>query len=263
MGIRFHTFIHSFWGDTMKIQYTSDLHTEFGARPFRKSDIKGDVLVLAGDIAGKPRKLNQYLHSLAGSVPILYVMGNHEFYGHDFAMDFWRYQKTIETQSGVHFLENRSVEIAGIRFLGCTLWTDFFGGMQGKSSERGINDFEFITLEGDKLHWMDVAYRHRGSLAWLRKELETFFPGSTVVITHHAPSALSNPPQFAGSPISGAFYSILDDLIEETQPALWIHGHMHNTSDYLIGKTRVVCNPFGYEGIEVNVDWDPEAMVVV
>ena len=247
----------------MKIQYASDLHTEFGSFPLQKSDLKGDILVLAGDIAGKPRKLNQYLHSLAGSIPILYVMGNHEFYGHDFAMDLWQYQKTIGSQAGVHFLENNSVEIGGIRFLGCTLWTDFFGGMHGKASERGINDFEFITLDGDKLRWTNVAYRHRNSLAWLKEELETSFPGPTVVITHHAPSALSNPPQFVGSPISGAFYSNLDELIEKTAPALWIHGHMHNTSDYMIGKTRVVCNPFGYEGIEVNVDWDPEAFAEV
>ena len=247
----------------MKIQYASDLHTEFGSHPFRKSDIRGDILVLAGDIAGKPKELNQYLHSLAGSVPILYVMGNHEFYGHDFALELSGYQKAVESQNGVHFLENRSVEIGGIRFLGCTLWTDFLGGMHGKASEQGMNDFEYITLKGDKLRWVDVAYRHRESLEWLRKELETPFSGPTVVITHHAPSNLSNPPQFAGSPISGAFYSNLDDLIEETQPALWIHGHIHDSSDYMIGKTRVVCNPFGYDGIEKNVDWDPEAIVEV
>ena len=87
------------------------------------------------------------------------------------------------------------------------------------------------------------------------------FPGPTVVVTHHAPSALSNPPQFAGSPISGAFYSNLDELIEDTKPTLWIHGHVHDSCDYVIGETRVVCNPFGYEGIETNVDWDPRAMV--
>ena len=250
----------------MKIQYASDLHTEFGFQALRKSDLKGDVLVLAGDIAGKPRKLNQYLHSLAGSVPILYVMGNHEFYGHDFGQGVETYRNAVGSRAGVHFLENRSVEIGGVRFLGCTLWTDFFGGMQGKTCEREVNDFRFIGLSDAKdgrLRWMDVAYRYRNSLAWLREELETSFPGSTVVVTHTAPSALSNPPQFAGSIISGAFYSNLDELIEETQPALWIHGHIHDSSDYLIGKTRVVCNPFGYEGIEVNVDWDPEAMVEV
>ena len=84
-------------GETMKIQYASDLHTEFGFQDLRKSDLKGDILVLAGDIAGKPKKLNQYLHSLAGSIPILYVMGNHEFYGHDFTTDLWRYQKAVDT----------------------------------------------------------------------------------------------------------------------------------------------------------------------
>ena len=247
----------------MKIQYASDLHTEFGFEALRKSDIKGDVLVLAGDIAGKPKELLRYLHSLAGSIPILYVMGNHEFYGHDFIEGLPRYRKAVESQSGAYFLEIRSVAIGGVRFLGCTLWSDFFGGMQGKGAERDINDFRFITLEGSPLRWTDVAYRHRESLAWLRKELETPFPGPTVVITHYAPSALSNPPRFAGSPISGAFYSNLDDLIAETQPSLWIHGHMHDSSDYAIGATRVVCNPFGYAEIEVNAKWDPTAIIEV
>jgi Icc-related predicted phosphoesterase len=108
-----------------------------------------------------------------------------------------------------------------------------------------------------------VAYRHRGSLAWLRKELETPFSGPTVVITHHAPSMRSNPLRFAGSPISGAFYTHLDDLIEETQPVLWIHGHMHNSSDYRIGKTRVVCNPYGIAWEDINPEWNPEVIVEV
>ncbi len=245
----------------MRIQYASDLHTEFGSRPLRKSDIKGDVLVLAGDIAGKPEQLAQSLRLLAGDVPILYVMGNHEFFRHDFDKALEHYRKAIEGSPHVSLLEDRTIIIQGVRFLGCTLWSDFFGGLQGKASELMMNDFYKITLNGGKLRWTDVASRYRGSLAWLRKELETPFPGPTVVVTHHAPSALSNPPQFAGSPISGAFYSNLDDLIEDTKPALWIHGHVHDSCDYVIGQTRVVCNPFGYEGIETNVDWDPRAIV--
>ena len=156
----------------MRIQYASDLHIEFGSRPLRKSDIKGDVLVLSGDIAGKPEQLAQSLRLLSGDVPILYVMGNHEFFGHDFALDPGHYRKAIEGFPHVYLLEDRMVIIQGVRFLGCTLWTDFFGGVQGPSSERGMNDFEYITLDGGNLRWTDVADRHRKSLAWLRKELE-------------------------------------------------------------------------------------------
>ncbi len=88
------------------------------------------------------------------------------------------------------------------------------------------------------------------------------FSGSTVVVTHHAPSVRSNYPRFRGSRISTAFYSHLENLIEKTQPDLWVHGHMHNSSDYRIGKTRVVCNPCGYSEGE-NEGWDPERMVEV
>lgn len=248
----------------MKIQIASDLHTEFGSSPLLPSDIGGEALVLAGDISGTPKALARYLRSLSGTVPILYVMGNHEFFNHDFVRVVSEYRDAVASVPGVVFLENGSTVIGGVRFLGCTLWTDFFDGTQGEACERGLNDFRFISgPQGGRLRWGDVAARHRDSLAWLRRELRTPFSGSTVVVTHHAPSALSNPPQFDGSPISGGFYSPLDDLVEETQPALWIHGHMHDSSDYVIGGTRVVCNPFGYEGIETNVDWDPERRVDV
>jgi Calcineurin-like phosphoesterase. len=91
----------------MRIQYASDLHIEFGSRPLRKSDIKGDVLVLSGDIAGNPEQLAQSLRLLSGDVPILYVMGNHEFFGHDFALDPGHYRKAIEGFPHVYLLEDR------------------------------------------------------------------------------------------------------------------------------------------------------------
>jgi Icc-related predicted phosphoesterase len=247
----------------MKIQYASDLHMEMGGSPLRRRHIGGDLLVLAGDIVANPSHLwDCFRGFLMTDIPVIYILGNHEFYHHDFASGMELY-RMLECLPGVHLLEDQSIEIGGVRFLGTTLWSDFFGGRQGLAAEEGLNDFILISNGGDRLRWTDVAKRYHESLDWLTTELRTPFPGKTVVITHHAPSALSNPPQFAESPISGAFYSNLDDLIEETQPALWIHGHMHDSSDYRIGKTRVVCNPYGYRNVEVNVDWDPEARVEV
>lgn len=236
---------------------------ELGGSPLRRRDIVGDVLVLAGDIESDPGRLAARIRQISPTLPVVYVIGNHEYYRWDWATAVDEYRQALSPLRNVHVLEKGTVVLSGIRFLGCALWTDFFGGMQGPASEGGLNDFDVIGLDGGRLRWTDVANRHRNSLAWLRKELETSFSGATVVVTHHAPSALSNPPQFAGSPISGAFYSNLDALIEETQPALWIHGHMHDSSDYRIGNTRIICNPYGYHGIETNVDWDPEAVVEI
>lgn len=66
-------------------------------------------------------------------------------------------------------------------------------------------------------------------------------------VTHHAPSFRSQHPRFAGSPIAGGFCSNLESRIQQWKPDLWIHGHVHDPMDYRIGKTQVLCNPWGYQ----------------
>ena len=247
----------------MKIQIASDLHLEFGHSPIRRNQVVGDVLVLAGDIATSPRHLVEKLrHFVPKELPVICVLGNHEFYDHDWNSAIGEYRNALD-HSGidVHLLENESIEINGVRFLGTTLWTDFFGGKSGEICEEGMADFFLILKDGEPLKWPDVASRHKESREWLSNELNTPFPGPTIVVTHHAPSVLSQHPRWAGSTISGAFFSNLDELIEETGPALWIHGHTHDSCDYKIGKTRVICNPFGYVDIEKN--WNYKADFVV
>lgn len=254
----------------MKIQYASDIHTEFGFRAVRKSDLKGDLLVFSGDIAGSTTALRDYLRSLSGRIPILVILGNHEFYGYEFARGRKQYRHTLsrENDSFIHFLDDDEVEIGGVRFLGSTLWSDFKNGTQGEAAQAGYDynggllDFQKIKKKGeDPILWQDVMERHRESLTWLSDRLSEPFSGPTVVVTHHAPSFLSEAPQFTESPISGAFSSDLEELIRRTSPTLWIHGHHHSSSDYTIGATRILCNPFGYYGLETNVDWTPTQVV--
>jgi Icc-related predicted phosphoesterase len=95
----------------------------------------------------------------------------------------------------------------------------------------------------------------------LHRELSQKFDGPTVVVTHHAPSPRSIAPKFADSELNPAFTSNLEPLIEHYQPALWVHGHMHNSSDYKIGQTRVVCNPRGYFPDELNPLFNPDLVV--
>jgi predicted phosphodiesterase len=99
--------------------------------------------------------------------------------------------------------------------------------------------------------------RHKRELAWLEARLREPFLGPTVVVTHHSPSPRSVPDRFDGDPLTPAFSSNLEWLIERYQPALWVHGHTHDSFDYMIGKTRVICNPAGYQH-EPNLDfkWD-------
>ena len=77
-----------------------------------------------------------------------------------------------------------------------------------------------------------------------------------VVIGHHAPSAVSIAECYKGDTLmNGAFHTDLTEFIlDRPQIRLWVHGHMHNVSDYMLGTTRVVCNPRGYTGYESRAD---------
>lgn len=256
----------------LKIQYASDLHTEFDYRPIRKNDLVGDVMVLAGDIAGSTTGLRSYLKALSGRVPLIVILGNHEFYGYELARGRNQYRNALgrDRDPYLHFLDDDEVIIGGVRFLGSTLWSDFKNQTQGEAAQAGYDydggllDFRRIMkAEGTPIRWQDVLERYQESLNWLTSRLSEDFSGPTVVITHHAPSFLSDAPEFFGSPISGAFSSDLESLIERFSPEIWIHGHHHSSSDYRIGKTRILCNPFGYHGLETNVDWDPRCMVEI
>lgn len=269
----------------MKIQFASDLHTEFDQRPLRRNNVvgKSDILILAGDIAGTPRELASTVEKLAFPGPVIVVLGNHEFYHVAWDQGVGLYQHAFQNFPSVHVLENDSIVIFGVRILGCSLWTDFFDGSQGPASEGrlisdpweegvdGLADFKYIhwSKSGSprtpnlELKWEDVRSRHLESLEWLKTELSTPFPGKTIVVTHHSPSILSNDPTYSDSPVTGAFCNRLDDYIVglgKSAPEAWIHGHCHNSSDYLIGKTRILCNPAGYP-FEKNLDFDPERTI--
>ena len=83
-----------------------------------------------------------------------------------------------------------------------------------------------------------------------------------MVITHHAPSIGSVPRDFHRNPVSAAYASNLDELVEQSGAALWVHGHLHSQSDYRIGNTRVVCNPRGYPD-ERNPAFVPDLVIEI
>lgn len=270
----------------MKIQFASDLHIEFDQKPLRRNHLqKAEVLVLAGDIAGTPRELAGFIEKLAFPGRVLVVLGNHEFYHVTWDQGVDLYRDALSDLPSAFLLEADSLVLSGVRFLGCSLWTDFFDGEQGPASEgrerqeipdeaeEGLADFRYIRWSrlgaprspDQMLHWEDVAERSKASQEWLKGELATPFAGQTVVITHHSPSILSNDPTYADSPIVGAFCNRLDEEISAlgTQgPAAWIHGHCHNSSDYRIGQTRVLCNPAGYPFAR-NLDFEPDRLIEI
>lgn len=253
----------------MRLHVLSDLHLELGAgspadvaveRGLMLPDTDADVIVLAGDIAAGPDAV-PWAAARWPDRPVLYVLGNHEFY-HRGVESVIAGCREIAEGTNVHVLERDAVTIGGIRFLGTTLWTDFelFGnasaGEQAASSL--MMDFQVIPdPDTGILQPARTRLWHRDSLAWLRRELAAA-TGRAVVITHHAPHRRSD---HFGNTASAGFVSHLPDVMLDDGPALWIHGHTHGRDDYRVGPTRVVSNQFGYDGEETG--FDPALVVEV
>ncbi len=246
----------------MRLHILSDLHQEFA--PFDLPVVEADVVVLAGDVH-KGHKGLEWIRIAIPATPVVYVLGNHEYYGHALP------KLTDELQAegdgtNVHVLENKVAEIGGVTFLGATLWTDFAldGDPQlgGLVAEQGMNDFRLIrTVPGyHRLRSSYVRRLHLDSVAWLRHELAVRRGRKVVVVTHYLPSALSIAPAFHGDPLNAAFASRLDELVAESAAAIWVHGHSHFAADYVIGRTRVLANPRGYPH-ETTTGFNPSLVV--
>ena len=238
----------------MRIAYASDLHLEF-CRDLATSlpDVfDADVMVLAGDTETDPYQIAWHLERVRQkiSTPIILILGNHEYYHHVFPDASALYRHVLSEIPDVHFLDDEACIIGGIRFLGTTFWTDFAGGRHTAACEFGMADFHVIkdgaTMAPVRASRIERA--HADSWRFLTQALSTdAIP--TVVVTHHAPSFFSSPPQFANSPITGGFCSNKNEdiLALEHPPRVWIHGHIHDHADYMIGDTRVLCHPWGYD----------------
>ena len=232
----------------MRLRVLSDLHLEFGDSDLPDAD--ADVVVLAGDIH-MGRAGRKWIRQQFAGKPVIYVLGNHEFYRHAIP-ELTEILKRDTDGSHIHVLENSAVELGGVTFLGCTLWTDFRLARDReyamRSAEDIMSDYQVIqaSAEHRPLRPEDTARLHLESVGWLRRELAKQDPARTIVVTHHAPSARSIPPYHAGSPLNAAFASNLDAFVEASRVPLWIHGHTHHNVDYIIGSTRVLSNQRGY-----------------
>lgn len=230
----------------MKLWIISDLHQDHG-----RFDIEppadADVAILAGDIQN-----DELIVEIGNTLPTVFVAGNHSFYGHEHRERLNRLHELMLRSRFLHVLENEEVAIGGVRFLGCTLWTDYDKGnpLAMDAARRSMNDHRKITWQKQPV-WQrfrpEEAWKlHRNSRKWLSERFSERFDGKTVVVTHHAPSERSVHSRFAGQILNHAYYSALDAEIETWKAALWVHGHVHNCFDYVVGETRVLCNPHGY-----------------
>jgi Icc-related predicted phosphoesterase len=254
----------------MKIQIFSDLHLDVAPlKPIAIGD-GVDAVIVAGDTCEGVLRAVEHLRRIVPlAIPVVMVMGNHEYYRRC-VPDELALAKAQAGSFNIHLLENDSIILgcdgtvlssgtisAGVRIAGATLWTDYaiFGAANVagvmNACAGGMNDHRLIGWQ--KEPWLrfrpqEALLLHHRSRAFLEHTLAIPFDGPTVVVSHHAPHWDSVHPRFRSDPVTGAFVSDLSSLIIRHQPDLWVHGHVHNSSDYRVGRTRVIANPHGYGG---------------
>lgn len=259
----------------MRLLILSDLHHELWrdqAPIIDPSVSKPDAVILAGDINTGAKAVAWAAQTFAG-LPVLYVHGNHEGYGQNLDDAQAAIAAACAEAGNVHFLDCGEHIIGNVRFLGATMWTDFklFGDDDRQAAMREaeavMTDYKRIRLAKKgyrKLRAADTAQFHALQRSWLGHKLDQDFAGKTVVITHMAPSMRSVADEYSLERSSAAYASRLDALAEKADA--WVHGHMHESFDYHIGKCRVVCNPCGYRtraGLTENARFDPDFVIEV
>lgn len=228
----------------MKLQVLSGLYLQFGGLHPPQTD--ADVIVLAGDIARGAAGLRWAAQSF--DKPIVYVPGNHEL--HNFDVGVLEELRSQAQSLGIHFLDCGELSIDGVRFLGCTLWTDYdlFGRERRehamKVSEQWIDDFQLMTDLGRVFTPERARRRHWQARGWLHERVLADHPqGPTVVVTHHAPYRSCLAPSYRDDLIAASHASDMSELFGHCE--LWIHGSGWGRTDATLGGTRLVCNSRG------------------
>ena len=235
----------------VKLKIASDLHLEFhddnGLSIIKKLSVnQPDVLVLAGDICSFSMLSSSLKKFCDEFRHVVYVLGNHEYYGH-FQNEVLDLRDSLSIPN-LHWLHRSACTIDDITFAGASLWYRI--SIVPDPDESLMSDFRCIKNIRRSLineHVSDRKFIIDNSNA-------------DVIITHFLPSHLSTHPKYEHSPINKFFVSDMTDFIE-TSNNLWIHGHTHESFDYRIEQARVLCNPYGYEGHEVNENFDFECVV--
>lgn len=249
----------------MKLHVFSDLHEGFPGSWRPELAAGADAVLCAGDVCnGLVEAMEALRRWIPTPTPIITVAGNHSFYGR--AMDAeWETGRAAAREHGVTLLENEAAVVDGVRFIGATLWTDYAvagdrdRGPAMARAAREMNDHRAIMWRGGSRERFMPAHAlelHIDSAVAIDDLLAQPFDGPSIVMTHHAPSPRSIARHYQGDGLNPAFCSDLTDMIARHQPLAWVHGHMHVSADYRIGRTRVLNNPHGY-GNENAGGYDP------
>ena len=264
----------------MKIAVCSDLHLEFGDITLENPGV--DVLILSGDIfverdlgvydpkhaelgfmTHRSERIHNFFYDCCNKFPhVVYVAGNHEHYHGDFATTLDEIKRKLKYLPNLIVLDKETWDLFGeTRFIGGTLWTDMNKGdpLTLHAVSDMMNDFRIIRNSDKDFRRftpMDAVIHHQKTVSYIEKIIEGKFDEKFVVVGHHAPSKQSTHPRYKHDTLmNGAYSSDLDEFIlDHPQIKLWTHGHTHEDFDYMVGSTRVLANPRGYDGYEDRAD---------
>jgi predicted phosphodiesterase len=275
----------------MKIAVCSDLHLEFGPISLENTD-NAEVLILSGDICvakdlrekdsyiikgenDKSNKIHKFFQECCARFPsVIYIAGNHEHYHGDFAKSIGSIRNNLGYLVNLHVLDKESVLINNVMFIGGTLWTDMNkeDGITLYHMKTMMNDFMCVNNSNRTTYYRDedgnshsrvarftpddAVEDHKKMLEYVKIMIEGKNDQKFVVVGHHSPSKASTHPRYANETIMNGGYSsdLSEFILDHPQIKLWTHGHTHENFDYLIGSTRIVCNPRGYINYEASAD---------
>lgn len=255
----------------LDIRLVSDLHMEhcdFFVPPMVGDE--GTVLLLPGDIISsyflESEMAIRFFKGVSKQfLEVIYVPGNHEYYGCDLLTTDAKITSFLKEHAldNVHFLNPSVFEKGDVVFLGAALWTDFNrnSAQDMKKAQESINDYKSIRINGERLiEPKDVFEIHQEHLQKLKAWIIHYkgLGKKVVVLSHHAPSEMSQHYKYSGMENNSTYFSDLNAMIVELEPDVWVHGHCHHSLDYVLGKTAVFCNPRGnaeIQDLDAYLDW--------
>lgn len=256
----------------MKLKLFSDIHLEFREYLFDHihlphNDDKETALLLSGDISTGTSAIPFIEEMCKNFKYVIMISGNHEYYGQDFdkVNSDWANYEQSGSPGNFHFLYNDWRILDGIRFLGGTMWTSFGNKdlISMRYASQRMNDYAAIKRNNMSLTTEFVAEEHDRFINFLSQKLDENFNGPTVVLSHHSPG---NALRLRGRKERGddCYFADIENLIGKSDKiSLWVHGHVHQSYDYMINNTRVVCNPYGYWGHSVNGNFNRQIILEV
>lgn len=263
----------------IKLQIVSDLHLEFADTRIYNAGAT-DVLILSGDICvadyfkrNSPspyvevaKRFYNFFKDCCNEFPeVIYIAGNHEHYHGRIEDTIATLKNTLHEFDNLHILDNDYLDLLGHRFLGATLWTNVKDPIAEFTLKQSMNDYNCITTgKNYKINPSLTSQKHKETLKYFAENIVE----NTIIVGHHAPSYQSISEEYRG-PSShylnfGYYTELTDFILDNPQIKLWTHGHVHSSHDYLIGDTRIVCNPRGYSrksGVNENLNYQPEKVI--